>query len=625
MCGICGVYNYRKNESVGREQIERMASTIIHRGPDDEGFYLAGPLGLGFRRLSIIDLKSGHQPMTNEDKSVWVVFNGEIYNFLELKKELEEKGYQFRNKSDTEVIVHGYKEWGEDVLDRLNGMFGLAVWDAVKRKLMIARDRMGIKLVYYAIINGTIIFGSEIRPLLASGHLSKDVDTTALNLFLRYRYTPSPLTIVRNVRKLAAGTRLIVENQEVREERWYKYQPVPFSRMPSIEEATEELAQLYRQGLKRQLISDVPLGLLLSGGMDSALLLALMKEHGDGWKTFTVGYGKSFKDDELSDASETAKIFSANNIQVHIDQKEFERTLPKIINSLEEPIASSSIVPMFHVCQRAREEVKVALIGQGPDEMFGGYKRHYGVQYGKYWRTLPGEIQSILKRLLKKSSANEMVQRSLYALGEDNRLMRFQKILSIVTAKEINNLFIDGLNEDGNDSIITYWRDLLPNLTELDELSAFNYLELQSSLPDELLMYADKMSMANSIELRVPYLDHDIVEYILRLNANFKINNGRQKYIHRIAATKFLPKFVLKRKKRGFAVNVVDQWFKESIDSGLDQVLKDGESMIYTYLNRSAVQRMHRQHIEGKVNYHKILFSLVCLEFWLRNNNSVVS
>src|SRR5206468_512086 len=413
MCGICGQYNFGNQAPVLREHIERMTKALIHRGPDDEGCYIAGPLGLGFRRLSIIDLAGGHQPMSDQEESVWVVFNGEIYNFPELKRELEGYGYTFRTQSDTEVIVHGYKKWGLDVFNHLNGMFGVAIWDVRRKRLVLARDAFGIKLVYYQLKNGSLFFGSEIRAIRAANTGKFDVDPVSLNLFLRHRFTPSPYTIYQGINKLAAGTMLVAEFESARVERWYKFKPEPFSPMPSDEGAKEELLAIYRRAIKRHLLSDVPVGLLLSGGLDSGQLLGLMNENGREWPTFTIGYGTSFRDDELEDAAETASIFGAKHTPIQIDREVFENALPHIVSCLEEPVAASSIVPMYFVCQRARQDVKVALIGQGPDELFGGYKRHVGVHYGEWWRRLPTSLRSVLGFAVNRLPRNEMLKRGV--------------------------------------------------------------------------------------------------------------------------------------------------------------------------------------------------------------------
>jgi len=619
MCGIAGQFNFQRREPVERATIVRMARSIAHRGPDDEGFFIAGSVGLGFRRLSIIDLTSGHQPMSDAEETVWVIFNGEIYNYRELRRELQSKGHQFRTNSDTEVIIHGYKEWGTKVFDRLNGMFGLAIWDVSTQRLVVARDAMGIKLVYYKIDDGTLTFGSEIRSILAAEDSTPGVDPVALKLFLQFRYTPSPLTILQGIRKLASGTMLVVEKGQCREERWYNFTPTPFSRPKKEKDAAQELLELYKGAVGRHLLSDVPVGILLSGGLDSGLLLSLMNDHGDSWPAYTIGYGKSFADDELFDAAETASLLGARHVTVKLDQSEFERSLPGIVDCLEEPIAASSIVPMYFVSQRARQDVKVALIGQGPDELFGGYKRHLGVHYGEWWRSLPRGLRSMIGFAVNGLPRNEMLKRGVHSLGVEDRLKRYQDVFSLVSAETIDELFRDDvLPEKQGHELVEYWRGLTPQMGQTDELGAFQLLEIRSSLPDELLMYADKLSMAHSLEVRVPYLDRTVVEYVQRLSANFKVRNGTRKWLHRQVCRNYLPPQILKRKKRGFAVNVVDEWFNSSVQSQLPEMLLDRNSLMFELLKPESVRKLLEAHRSRRQDNHKLLFSLVMLEQWLR-------
>jgi asparagine synthase (glutamine-hydrolysing) len=619
MCGICGQFNYLDRAPVNRRDIERMADSIAHRGPDDSGYHIDGPLGFGFRRLSIIDLTGGHQPMSDQDESVWVIFNGEIYNFPELKEELESYGHIFRTRCDTEVIVHGYKQWGDEVLNRLNGMFGLAIWDVRKRRLVVARDPFGIKLIYYRNSGGRLYFGSEIRPVRAVTEDSADVDADSLNLFLRYRYTPSPDTIFAGIKKLAPGSMLICEDGTLRVRQWYKYVPVPFSPMKSDDEAREELLELYKRAMKRHLLSDVPVGLLLSGGVDSSALLALMNLSGSSWRTYTVGYGSSFSDDELSDAAKTALVFSSDHTEVLLDRGTFESTLEAIVSAVEEPIASSSIVPMFFVCQRARQDVKVALIGQGPDELFGGYRRHLGVRYGAMWSATPRWIRGPLASTIATLPRNEMLKRGISSLDVKDPLRRYQQVLSLLPGNEIDGLFQDGiLAPNAGDRILDSWKEIAPLANQTDELGRFQFLEMRSTLPDELLMFGDKLSMAHGLEVRVPYLDRELVEYVERLPARFKVRNGSQKWLHRQVCQKLIPKDVLKRKKRGFAVNVVDEWFRGAMSNKMKDTLLDGESLMYRYLKPSSVQNLFQKHQSGQEDYHKVLFSLVVFEQWLR-------
>ena len=624
MCGIAGQFNFQRHVPVERETIVRMARSIAHRGPDDEGFFISGPVGLGFRRLSIIDLAGGHQPMSDAEKTVSVIFNGEIYNFKELRRELQSKGHRFKTNCDTEVIVHGYKEWGTRVFDRLNGMFGLAIWDVPNQRLVVARDAMGIKLVYYRIENGTLTFGSEIRPILAAMDSKPAVDPIALKLFLQFRYTPSPLTILQGIRKLAPGTMLVVEKGQCREERWYNFTPTPFPSPKKEKEATHELLELYKGAVGRHLLSDVPVGILLSGGLDSGLLLALMNEYGSSWPAYTIGYGKSFADDELFDAAETASLFGARHVTVKLDQSEFERSLPGIVECLEEPIAASSIVPMYFVSERARQDVKVALIGQGPDELFGGYKRHLGVHYGELWRGLPGGLRSLIGLAVNGLPRSEMLKRGVYSLNNEDRLKRYQDVFSLAPTETIRSLFRNGVLPEKQDDqdLVKYWRELAPQMEQTDELGGFQLLEIRSSLPDELLMYADKLSMAHSLEVRVPYLDRTVVEYVQRLSANFKVRNGTRKWLHRQVCQSYLPRQILRRKKRGFAVNVVDDWFRSSLGSEIPEMLLDEQALLFDFLNPESVGDLLKAHRTGRQDNHKILFSLVMLEQWLRGSRS---
>jgi asparagine synthase (glutamine-hydrolysing) len=624
MCGICGQYNFESLAPVRSADIKVMTKTIMHRGPDDEGYYLDGPLGFGFRRLSIIDLSGGHQPMSDGEGTVWVIFNGEIYNFRELRRELESFGYAFRTKSDTEVIIHGYKQWGDEILNRLNGMFGVAIWDAREKRLVLARDPFGIKLLYYKISGGSIHFGSEMRALRAIMPDKAEIDPISLNLFLRYRFTPSPYTILKDIRKLAPGTKLTAQNGSYEVSRYYEFRPVPFAPTKSPEQAEEELLELYKAAIRRQLISDVPVGLLLSGGIDSGLLLRLMNFCGANWPTFTVGYGSEYRDDELADGAETARILGSKHTSVRITKSIFSETLPKIVSALEEPIAASSIVPMYFVCERARQDVTVALVGQGPDELFGGYRRHLGVRYGGLWAQVPSWVRKSIAAMVSALPRNETLKRGIHSLPINNRMRRYQQVLSILPGTHVDTLFQDGvLAPNAGDSILECWSGLSALMSGTDELGGLQFLEVRSTLPDELLMYADKLSMAHGLELRVPFLDKEIVEFVERLPANLKVRNGSRKWLHRRVCRPFLPQSVLKRRKRGFACNVVDDWFRDAVDNRMSETLLDPESMMYRYLRATSVRELCDLHKTGRQDNHKILFSLALFEEWLRTHEAV--
>jgi asparagine synthase (glutamine-hydrolysing) len=626
MCGICGQFNFGTLKPVRRADIEAMTRSITHRGPDDEGYYIAGPLGFGFRRLSIIDLSGGHQPMSDQEESVWVIFNGEIYNFPELKRELQSHGHVFRTNSDTEVIIHGYKQWGDEVLNRLNGMFGLAIWDVRKNRLVLARDPFGIKLLYYRIGENSLTFGSEMRAVRATMQGNMEIDPTSLNLFLRYRFTPSPRTILKGVRKLAPGTKLTVQDGSYQLSRWYRFQPEPFAPPKSIDEAQEELISIYKAAIRRQLTSDVPVGLLLSGGIDSGLLLGLMNLNGSYWPTYSVGYGSTFADDELEDAAETARLLGSKHNSVTITKSIFDEALPKIVVALEEPIAASSIVPMYFVCERARQDVKVALVGQGPDELFGGYRRHLGVRYGTFWAALPSWLRTPISSTVASLPRNETLKRGVHSLAVPDRMRRYQSVFSLLPGEQVEGLFQKGLlPPDAGDTILTCWQDMSELMRGTDELGGLQFLEVRSTLPDELLMYADKLSMAHGLELRVPFVDKEIVEYVERLPANLKVRNGSRKWLHRQVCRTFLPESIVKRPKRGFAVNVVDDWFRSAMDNKMGDVLLDGDARIYEYLRPQAVRELFEQHAAGRNDNHKVLFSLVVFEEWLRAHEEPVA
>lgn len=626
MCGICGQYNFTDPVPVRYENIKAMMDSIAHRGPDDQGHYIAGPLGLGFRRLSIIDLSGGHQPMSDQQESVWVVFNGEIYNFHELRRELQAFGHVFRTNSDTEVIIHGYKQWGDDVLNHLNGMFGLAIWDVHRRRLVVARDPFGIKLIYYKVDGGSVYFGSEMRAVRAALPGKAEIDPTSLNLFLRYRYTPSPYTIIKGIHKLAPGTKLTVQDGSYQISRWYNFAPQPFAQPKSPDEAREELLSLYKDAIRRQLISDVPVGLLLSGGIDSGLLLGLMNLTGKSWPTYTIGYGSDYSDDELTDAAETARMLGSQHSSITITKTVFEEALPRIVTALEEPIAASSIVPMYFVCQRARQDVKVALVGQGPDELFGGYKRHLGVRYGAMWARLPLWMRTPISSTVAALPRNEMLKRGVHSLAIPDRMRRYQSVLSLLPEGQVEGLFQDGLlPPHSGDTIQDCWREMAGLMKSTDELGGLQFLEVRSTLPDELLMYADKLSMAHGLELRVPFVDKEIVEYVERLPASFKVRNGSRKWLHRRVCADFLPPSILQRPKRGFAVNVVDSWFTGAIDNKMADTLRDSTSKIYQFLRPAGVKELFEQHSSGRNDNHKVLFSLVLFEEWLRAHEEPVA
>jgi asparagine synthase (glutamine-hydrolysing) len=516
-------------------------------------------------------------------------------------------------------VVCAYEQWGDDALLHLNGMFGLAIWDEDRDRLLLARDPAGIKPVYYHLGADRLVFGSELRTVLEGMGGRPPVDPVAANLFLRYRYTPSPLTMFEGVRKLGAGCRLVVEGGRARTERWWRYETATYDPSPSAGDARRHLRALYEDAVERQLTSDVPLGLLLSGGMDSGLLLALMSRHGSGWPTFTAGFGAGYADDELVLARRTATHFGASHSQVQIARETFETSLSAIVALVEEPVASPSIVPMFFLSELARRDVKVALMGQGPDELFGGYRRHLGVRYGDQWRRLPAAVRGSLGSAMSLVPRNEWLRRGVASLVQESRVSRYQEIFSLLPGDDVDALFRESVLPAGaGDVILDCWRDLLPDLEAGDELGGFQYLEVNSSLPDELLLYADKLSMHHSLEVRVPFLDQEVIRYAARLPAPLKVHGGQGKWVHRQVCREVLPAEVMSRKKRGFGVNVVDGWFRSSLSGQLDETLLDDQSLIYGFLRPERTRELVHDHRRGRQDNHKLLFSLVVLELWMR-------
>jgi asparagine synthase (glutamine-hydrolysing) len=618
VCGICGVHQ-AEGRAVDVAVLWDMTASLAHRGPDDAACLLDDHVGLGFRRLSIIDLAGGRQPMTDGQR-LWSMCNGEIYNFRELRRELTARGHEFTTRSDSEVIVHGYREWGDDVVHHLNGMFAFAVWDADRGRLLLARDRAGIKPLYWAHADDRLVFGSEIRAVLAGTGRRPALDPEALALFLRYRYTPSPWTIYEGVHRLAPGHLLVSDGSGTHVRQWWNLRPEPFDPAPTPDVAIDELTDRYETAVRRQLVSDVPVGLLLSGGVDSALLLELMGDHNPGWDTYTAGFGDDDPHDEIAGASATARHFGARHHPVRLCRSDFEQELPRVVSAMEEPVTSPSVVPMDAICARARADVKVVLVGQGPDELFGGYRRHLGIRYGHWWRALPHSLRDATADVVRALPRAAALKRAVRSLTHEDPYARWVDALAIESGPAVDAMFAASSAPAISGRLHESW-DPIAHLTgSADELTAFNYLELRSTLPDELLLYADKLSMAHGIEARVPYLDDDVVDYALRLPAAYKVHGGAQKWIHRQVCARRLPAAVLARRKRGFAAHVVDDWYRASATALLTDTVGDPQSRMFEWLDRAEVMRLLCAHQRGEGDHHKLLHSLVVTELWMRAN-----
>jgi asparagine synthase (glutamine-hydrolysing) len=567
MCGISGILNYDPHKPVDHRLIESMNQALSHRGPDDGGYYVDGPVGLGTRRLSIIGVSSGHQPMSNEDGTVWITYNGETYNYAELRDELIARGHTFKTSSDTEVIVHLYEDMGADCVQKLAGMFGFAIWDRRRSSLLLVRDRLGIKPVYYFLGEDFLAFSSEIKGLLALNAISPQLNLQALHDYLTFRYTVAPETMIRNVYKLPPGHVLLAQSGRVS---LRQYWDIDYSEklVMSEEKYAAEFQDRLASATASHLMSEVPLGVLLSGGIDSTIVTSLVSEaRGSGVKTFSVAFaddGQSY--DERSYAHLAARHYGTEHHDIVITHEDFVRALPECIWHMDEPMADPASIPLYYVSQLARRHVTVILSGEGSDELFGGYGGVdlRGVTRSRWVRRIPAPFRTYLVKPL-----NDW-------LLESKRIQRYLELAKfpeshyfVVSPAYMANVFSEdakwalyGARIKGTDHLRRSEElvvDLYRKTTHLDLLDQMLYVYTKQWLPDDLLLKADKMTMAHSLELRVPFLDHRIVEFVARLPVNMKIRrNGdggySTKYVLRKAFGRTLPEEILHRRKLGFPV-----------------------------------------------------------------------
>ena len=584
-----------------------MLTAIHHRGPDGEGRLDRPGLVLGMRRLAIIDLAGGGQPIFNEDGSVAVVFNGEIYNFRELRADLERAGHRFTTHCDTEVLVHGYEEWGDDVLHRLVGMFAFALWDETRRRLMVARDRFGKKPLYYARRGGEVVFGSEIKALLAAG-LSADVDDDALRDYLALRYVPSPRTLFRSVRQLPPGHKMILGDNEFDIRRWWRLNYVP-KVATTLDHAADEAEALIGAAVDRRLVSDVPLGCFLSGGLDSSTVLSFMAEYSDEpVRTFSIGFDEGWASDELAAARSTAHAFGARHHETRLGPAEFLRLMPEAVWHRDEPLAEPSEIPLLALSRMAREHVTVVLSGEGGDELFGGYPKYRVdallAHAGRPARALFGE-----RRLEALAGWHRLPRRARMAVSALATAAPEERWPAWFGADPSARLTSDsGRPLDG---ILAALRDDMGNL---DRMLA---LDVESYLADNLLVRGDKMTMAASIEGRMPLLDHHLAEYAARLPADLKASPRQSKIVIREVARRRLPTELLSRKKIGFAVPV-SSWFRGPLGDTLERLSHGAEARPDPLVAPERVGRALALHRTGRYDFGKELWSLLTLEIWAR-------
>lgn len=620
MCGISGILS-RNGASIDQVTLERMTAAIQHRGPDGHGCFVDREIGLGHRRLSIIDLDGGTQPMSNEDKTLQIVFNGEIYNFVELRKELEAFGHVFATRSDTEVIVHGYEQWGPECLNHLNGMFAFAIWDKKKRELFLARDHLGIKPLYYVQIDHRLLFASEIKALLQDPHCPRDIDLEALAELFTFRYIPAPKTLFKGIFKLPPGHYMRATREEISVKRFWTW--VPQIRTKWREnELIEEYQGLVEDAIGLQLRSDVPLGLFLSSGIDSGALLAIMSKYSSGAvQAFTIGFEGGEKTSEVKDAQEMARKYGAEHHYKIVGSKDYENYYERYMQDLEEPVGHEPAAAFYFVAKVTSEHVKVALTGQGADEPWAGYDRYKGIKLSNFYSRLPKFLTEGLVPLVARMPGRmERFKRGVGSLGETDMLTRFAKVYSFFSADMKAQLYKEPLSIGlANDAYGTKeaLRHLQSDVQHLDALTQMLYIDTRANLPDDLLMVADKTSMANSLEVRVPFLDYRLVEFIESLPANLKLRGLTGKYLHKKAMTKWLPRDVVYRKKKGFA-HPIAAWMRTSMRPLVEDCLLGPHSHMGRYFDQNYIRTILENDRKGKEDYMRQIYLLLSLELWHR-------
>ena len=630
MCGICGIARNESGEPFSSSLLVSMCRTIVHRGPDDEGIFTDDRTGLGVRRLSIIDLEGGHQPLANEDKTIWVAHNGEVYNFPALRQELTGLGHQFATRTDTETIVHSYEEWGSDFLRHLRGMFAFALWDQKKKRLLLARDRLGVKPLYYTLLEDqTLVFGSELKVLLAHPRVKRDLEPRALDLFLTVEYVPAPFSIFKNIYKLPAGACLVYKGGKAEVKTYWDIEPreIPPRKIPPkvLRARLDELYELLKESVRLRLTSDVPLGAFLSGGIDSSSIVGLMRELGASpLRTFSIGF-EEVSYNELQYARRIAQKFSTEHEEFIIEPKALELT-EKLLRHLDEPFGDFSIFPTYLVSQMARSHVKVILSGDGGDEVFGGYE-HYQAQKlaGKRLvRSLARPLSPLIKKFppsAKKKGPWNKLQRFLQGFEHrpENRHLRWMAFLS---PEEKQRLYSNDLREELGETAELYaldpYRQILARLDHFDPMNGELYLDLKTYLADDIMVKVDRMSMATSLEAREPLLDHKLVEYAFGLHGNLKVHGLTTKWLFKEAMERLLPKENIHRPKEGFSIPI-KHWLRQELKEMMLDYLAEKRIKEGGLFNFDFIKELVDSHLEGRKNYSHQLWALLVFEIWKEN------
>ena len=626
MCGILGIIQGYKEQSADKRTARAMAAAMAHRGPDDEGFFYRGPVVLGMRRLAVIDVAGGHQPISNEDGSIWVVFNGEIYNFAALREDLEARGHRFRSQSDTEVIVHLYEEVGDELLQHLNGMFAFALWDERRQRLLVARDRMGEKPLYYTELpNRTFIFASELKALLIHPGIQRRIDLHALRKYLTYEFVPSPHSIIAGVRKLPPAHLLVWEWSGWRTERYWQLSYKGAKLRVSAAEAADEVRARLGEAVRKRLVSDVPLGVLLSGGIDSSSVAALACEVAGGRiKTFSIAFDeRSF--DESSYARAVAGHLGTEHYEQRFTEREMLAVVPDIPRLLDEPLGDASLIPTYLLSRFTRERVTVALGGDGGDELFAGYPTYVAHRLAGYYRALP---QVVRERLIEPSVARLPV--SMANLSFDYRARRFVRGATMPSGMR-HTIWMGSYEPDQQRLLLT--PDVIaacPDEEVYDEVREPDFdpamngeslvermmqLDATHYLSECVLVKVDRASMAASLEVRAPFLDHSFIGYVAGLPPGLKLRGLTTKYVLKRAMRSLLPRKIISRRKKGFGIPVA-KWLKGDLRELVRDTLSAERLDQQGLFNPGYVRQLMAEHERGAADHRKLLWTLLMFELW---------
>ena len=625
MCGIAGKVYSDPQKQVDSDLLDAMARTMAYRGPDDEGQYLAGPVGLCMRRLQVIDLASGKQPMTNEDGNLQIVFNGEIYNYLELRQRLEAKGHLLRTASDTETILHLYEERGLDFVRDLRGMFAIAIWDDREKMLVLARDRLGKKPLHYALVGGALTFASEIASLLCDKQIERTIDPQAVDEYLTYLFVPHPRTIYRNIFKLAPASYAVFKDGNLKVERYWDVQYQSGGQTPGKEAARDELDDLLRQSVQMRLLADVPLGAFLSGGVDSSLVVAMMQQmSAQPVRTFAIGFEES-SFNELDSARQIARVLGTQHQEYKVTY-EIKELLPKLLDHFAEPFADSSAIPVYHLSRTTRQNVTVALSGDGGDEVFGGYRRYRARLLANMYNRLP----SLLGRGMVDRLADRLSEpATYYGTSCVKKLKRFVEFARTMRQLPETSWAFFFSHEEKLSLYSEKFADILYQEAATPSLQGYFarqfeagrqhmlWVDLKTYLPDDILVKVDRMSMACSLEVRCPFLDHHVVEFMARMPVEYKYTWRQSKILLRDLAQRYLPADVLQRPKQGFAIPLAS-WLKNELRTWMEDILLSSSGLFCDLFDRKAVERMIALHLQGRRDLSQQLWALIVLEVWLQ-------